>query len=264
MSLRDKVIQIAPPWLRRKWGARVLYSFGLLFDGVTDWQLQGLRARFPSLADESALAPLGRDRRIVRGYRETAAAYRDRLLRWLDDWRIAGNPVAILQQVQGYYGPAKPRVRTVSNRGTWFTLEPDGTVEIHRKRANFDWDGNVDLWARFWLIVYPNSVSPPLFGDEGEWDDELDTPEWGDDEACWGLDVPSEVVDATRDIVKTWKPANTRCEDIIFAFDSDTFDPESAPGAPMPDGTWGVWSDGFVPCGESREPTARYCLGTRA
>lgn len=262
MTMRDRVVQAAPAMLRRTWGARFLHGLAMMFDGASEWGLQGLRARLPTKATPTALAAIGRDRLIAKGYQETDAAYALRLKRWLDDWKIAGNPVAILQQLQAFFAPQKPRIRTVSNKGTWFTIETDGTIVIHRLQGNWNWDGNTaaTYWWRFWVIVYPNSVSPPIFDDEDNWGD---AGNWGDASESWGLGIPSAHMDSMRALIGTWKPEGTYCVGLIAAFDNASFDPTAASGsAGMPDGTWGAYSKivGGVAV-PSRLETARYSEG---
>lgn len=228
MRFRDFIREISPPWLKRYWGERYLYAPGLMVDAVAQWMLEGVRARFPQRGTPTALAPIGRDRRIVRGFAESETAYQARLLTWLESWRIAGNPVALLDNIAGYLAPYAVRIRTVSNRGTWFTREPDGLIEVHAKQANWDWDDEPDLWSRFWVIIYPLAsgvfVEHPSWGDPALWGGT-----WGPEpSATWGCSATVEQVAAIRGLVQTWKPAGTLCKHIIVSFDDALFEPEGA------------------------------------
>jgi hypothetical protein len=264
IRFRDFIREISPPWLRREWGEKYLYAPGVLVDGVTEWMLQGVRARFPQKGTPTALGAIGRDRRIVRGFAETDAAYQVRLLKWLDSWRIAGNPVAMLEQLAGYLSPFEVRIRTVSHKGTWFTREPDGTIEIHRKQGNWDWDGEPpQKWSRFWVIIYP--LASGVFTEGPSYNTaQLYGGGYGlAPTATRGTTATIEQVVAIRQLVREWKPAGTRCIKIIIAFDAASFDPTDPPGAPLPDGLWGndakVVAGTYVP---SRLSTARYWAGT--
>lgn len=263
MRLRDFIREISPPWLRRFWGERFLYAPGLMADAVAEWARQGMRARFPQVGTPTALGAIGRDRKIIRGFAETDAAYAARLLLWLDSWRVAGNPIALLEQLAGYLAPYAVRLRTVSNKGTWFTRHPDGSIEIHAKQGNWDWDGRPDWWSRFWVIIYP--LATGVFVEHPPWNDPaLWGGTWGSStNTTWGCSATVEQVAAIRQIVREWKPAGTRCKNIIVAFDDASFEPTDPPGAPLPDGLWGrnakVSGGAYVP---SRLRSARYWRGT--
>ena len=225
MRFRDFIREISPPWLRRTWGERYLYVPGILVDATIDWITEGMRARFPERADSTALSAIGRDRKIVRGFAEPEAAYRARLLTWLEAWGIAGNPIAILEQLAGYLSPYAVRIRVVWARGTWFTRHPDGTIETHFKRGNWDWDGRPDLRTQFWVVIYP--LDSGVFVEHPEWNDpDLWGGSWGSSvNGVWGSSATVEQVAAIRGLVSEWKPAGTFCNHIIVAFDEALFDP---------------------------------------
>ena len=83
-------------------------------------------------------------------------------------------------------------------------------------------------------------------------------PDWGEAAYSWGTTATANEVATVKFLVNDWKPAGTRCVNIIIAFDSSSFDPL----APEPDGLWGQWSKNVggvqVP---SRLDTARYWDG---
>ncbi len=234
-------------------GGLVLTSLGLTMDAIAEHARQSVRARFPSLAPTDALGPMGRDRRITRGLSESDASYAARLLRWLDDWRVAGNPYVLMDQLRAFLG-ADLKMRTVDNQGNWFTVEVGGGRSVNLAQGNWDWDGSPGKWSRFWVIIYPNGFWQGL-----SWG----TPGlvWGAPGLVWGSTASPEQVRGVRGIVREWKPAGTRCVNIIIAFDNNSFDPASGPI--LPDGTWGEASKNVA--GEqvpTRLITAQYWKGT--
>lgn len=259
---RELIQRFAPPTLRGFVGSRFLYSIGLQIDALGDLAWEGIRNRFPEEAlkvgNTDAIGLIGRDRRIYRGPDEPYDVYVGRLLRWIDDWRMAGSAFSVLAQVQAYLTPNAQRLRLVNNAGCWYTLEPDGTRTYQRSApANWDWDTHTEWWSRFWLIIYCDAHYPFAVG-----------PNWGDPgfvydpTKTWGTTATPAHVASIRAIVQDWKSAHSKCQNIIIAFDPASFDPKSSPGAPMPDGTWGHWSNSSVPSGRSRLATARYWKGS--
>jgi len=242
-------------------GSRYLYSIGAQFDILGDDVVDGIRARFPlELKFPEALAMIGRDRSIVRGFAEPARSYAIRLTRWMDDWRLAGSAFSVLRQLQGYLTPYATTLRIVNNAGCWYTLNPDGSTS-YLQSGNWNWDGNASLWARFWVIIYCSGGKPfdkgPKWGDPGV--------KWGQPAGrTWGSTATSTQVKTIRGIVQQWKGAHAVCQNIILAFDPASFDPTAPGGAPLPDGTWGRWANpSSSPFGSqmARLPTARYWDG---
>ncbi len=240
--------KLVPAWLADD----VLYSLGVMKDAFAERTRQGLMARWPSYAPPSALPYLARDRRIVRGINEPVATFRARLRRWLRDHRVRGNPFALMAQLRAYCN-ADVRIRIVDRRGNWYALDRDGSVSWLLNQANWSWDdGGLDRWARFWVIIYPTTSGEP-------WGPAV----WGgtgcDETTTVGTTATPEQVATVRAIIRDWKPAGTRCEWVVIAFDDASFDP----AAPEPDGHWGRWGkdDGagnYIP---SRLDTARYWRG---
>ncbi|NUP11211.1 MAG: hypothetical protein HOW73_34630 [Polyangiaceae bacterium] len=259
VGFRHLIVEAAPPRLRRPWGEKFLYSFGLALDGIMDWAIEGMRARYPDKGPPDALPLIGRDRKILRGFAEPADAYRARLKRWLDDHRFRGNAFALLQQIRAYLTGYPVRIRCVNDRGSWQTINPDGSYEVHRKQGNWDWDGRFPLLARtrFWVIIYP--LATGVWTNEGTWGDGA---RWGD-AGTWGTSATVEQVNSIRQLVAEWKPMGTRCPYIIVAFDENSFDPTDPAGDPLPDGDWGNYMHlvGGV-AQPSRLKTARYWKGT--
>lgn len=258
---------IAPRWLTEGVGGSVGYALDLVKDAYLTRVLLGLLARFPQngpdgeTAPPDALAAMGRDRRVVRGFNETAESYAVRLRAWLDDRKTAGNPFTLMQKIAEYVGTSTGFViKTVDNNGNWYVREADGTRAMYLKQANWDWDTNTAKWARFWVILHP----PSTFWSEGyDWGD-VAGPSWGEEIGTWGSTATYAQVRTIRSLVSDWKPAGTNCTNIIVAFDPASFDPEAAlHSAGMPDGLWGSWSklDAGVQV-PARLSTARYWKGT--
>jgi len=257
---------LAPRWLTDGEGGKVGYSLDLVKDAYVRRALLGLLARFPQngpngeLAPPDALAAIGRDRRVVRGIDESAASYALRLIAWLDDRKTAGNPFTLMQKLAEYTG-AGCVFKTVDNRGNWFVRAADGTRSFSLKHGNWDWDGYAEKWSRFWVIIHP----PASLWTERAWDwGDSSGPDWGGGEGTWGSTATRDQVQTIRALVADWKPAGTRCVNIVIAFDPASFDPEAAALSPgLPDGLWGRWSKNVggvqVP---ARLATARYWKGT--
>lgn len=246
---------LTPSWLNRGDGGKVLGTIGLLCDATAEHARQGLRARFPSLAPESALPFIGRDRRIARGIDEPSASYRERLLTWLDDHATRGGPFAMMDQLAAYC-QVPVRIRVVDRRGNWWTREYDGSREWLIDQQNWNWDAlPLTDWSRFWVIIYS------AFGPWGTLATIGGNPApVGEPEFTVGTTATVAEAASVRSIVREWRPEGSRCEWIILAFDDNSFDPTS----PEPDGQWGLWgkddgSGNYVP---SRLATARYWRDT--
>lgn len=264
-TFRAKRKFMGPSWLVSEGDSQLVgYVVDLLKDGFTERLRQGLLARLPqndpageSTPPDDALAAIGRDRRIVRGLNEPSDRYARRLIQWLDDWRTAGNPFSLMRQIAGYTGPG-PAFRTVDVRGNWFSLNADGSRSVAINQANWDWDNAADAlsrWSRFWVVIYPNGLWLPgsTYGDGHKYGDGR----------TWGSTATTTDVATIRGIVSDWKPAGTRCVNIILAFDGASFDPTTTrDGAGLPDGTWGRWGRNVGGVyGPARLSTARFWDG---
>jgi hypothetical protein len=243
-----------PSWLSTGEGDLHGYAVRIMLDCAAQRMKEAAYARFPEYAPADALPYQARDRKIPRGIDEQADVYATRLLTWLDDHKRRGNPFKLCAMLAAYCNAAV-RVRTVDQRGNWFSRDRDGTESLVLDTGNWDWaTAYTDAaWGRFWVIIYPTSEGQP-------W---TVGPRWGDAGAVYGTDrtwgtsaTPGQVA-AVRSIVREWKPAGTRCENIVIAFDDASFDPT----APEPDGSWLSWSKGD-PVVKNRLATARYWKGT--
>lgn len=250
-NFRDSIGRLGPPWTQDKWGSRFKYMFGVLIDAITDALRDGVKTGFPGVGIPEALPYSGADRKIIRGFNETNASYAARQSRAFKDWKHAGAAHAVEGQLEAYVTPATPRIRIVWSTvdvalgsgdliTTWVTLNPDGTLEfLQVQPGNWDWDGNHSPeWSRFWVIMYPGVFCPTsqLWDDGSLWDDGQ----------LWDIGcVTPDQVNTMKRIIQLWKRAASQCGatftggGLIAAMSDGMFDPTSAPGAPMPDGTWG-------------------------
>lgn len=264
LRMRDAVRRLIPPWMRDRvaagftTGFKYIYVFGLMCDLLIQFALEGIRAKFPSLAPSEALSVIGRDRRIRRGLAESDASFLARLLLWLDSWRRAGSAYAMLEQLKAYLGVAGT-IRIVNANGTWWTLKLDGTFErkVTLPTKNWNWDNNAALWARFWVVLYAADYG---WTRDGTWGDGAT---WGDNGMGWGLSNLSwqSVLDL-RGIIAEWKSAESVCKHVIISFDAAYPDPNAAAGAPMPDGTWGYFYKNSAGAAVSaRDARLLFCAG---
>jgi hypothetical protein len=212
---------------------RAMYAMAAIKDAAAERVRLGVRYRFP-IAGETpldALLEIGRMRRVEKGPSEPGAAYAERLRRWLDDWKLAGTPWSVMEQVRAYCSPHAVRVRIFTNRGDCYTIDRDGTRSIDKGTA-WDWDGEATPWARWWIVLYPDAGLP--FGRAGDYGTASD---WGAASFTWGSTATAEDAIAIRRIIVERKPAGTRCEYVIICHDDAHFDPSDA--LTLPDGTWG-------------------------
>lgn len=263
LNLRTLWKHIVPARFATGEGELVGYVQTLIADATLERVYLGHLARFPQQdangtpGPTDALNALGRDRGVIRGIDETDRSYAYRLTQWLVDARTRGAAFTMLKQVAAYVdfdGSKGASFRCVDNSGNWFSRSATGVETSSLATGNWNWDGDSASWARFWIIVYPGTrwaLSGATWGDAGA---------WGDGSTTWGsTSITDEQAKTLRAIVADWKPAGTRCQNIIIALDPSSFDP----AAPEPDGTWGAWSkvSGGVRVA-ARLSTARYLDGT--
>lgn len=260
ITIRDTVWAALPPWLQRGWAQKFVYALTLPLDAEIEALTLAVQARFPWLAPDDALPYIGRDRGLLRGPDEPRASYVARLLGWIDAWRSAGAGSSLLDQIAAYLTPHAVRIRLVTDRGVWYTREADGTFSVtHEDPALWVWDTSPQTrWARFWVVIYPPPglwTEGPTWGDSALWGGA-----WGSPGYTWGSTATPNQVQAIRALVKLWKPGFAKCENIIIAFDDESFGKLSAGlpageyGSHAKDNGSGIW----VP---ARLVTARYWDG---
>lgn len=250
--------RLGPRWLTEEGESGLLgYALDLLKDGFVRRLELGLLVRFPEQdpdgtpAPDDALAAMGRDRSVLRGPSETSRSYAQRLKAWRQDAQFWGSAFGLMKDLAGYLG-ALPSFRIFNTHGDVFSRAADGTETYVLRESSWDWDGETARWSRFWVVIYPNGLwTTRNLGD-------ADGATLGDGRTL-GTSATKQEVRDVRHLVNSRKPDGTRCEKIIIAFDSASFDPLT----PGPDGTWGNWSKNSagvqVP---ARLSTARYWDGT--
>lgn len=238
---------MGPPWLVSEGDSGLVgYSLDLVKDAFVERTRLSLMIRFPQRPDggpgpADALAEIGRDRRVFRGFNEPAETYLVRLLRWLDDRRTAGSAYALMDRLSEYTGDGCV-FKTVDAQGNWYVRAADGTKSFYLSQNNWEWDSHptepisgLKRWARFWVIIHPNNG---IFTPGLNWGD-VTGPDWGDGSGTWGSTATPDQVKSIRAIIAEWKPAGTKCSHVIIAFDPASFDPSDAVADPgMPNYLW--------------------------
>ena len=228
-TFRDSIGTTAPPSLQRTWGSRLLYSIGVKFDALIEWLARGARASLARDAPPDGLALLGKERGIMRGFAESAAAYAVRLSTWMRDQKQKGTAIAMLRQLQGYFSGYAVRIRIVSNIGAWHSIDEDGAYS-YVNGVNWNWDNDQSKSNRYWVIIYPSNVWSVANTYGAEYHYGTDT--------AWGVEAaPQHGLDILQ-IINDWNTAHADCWGVILAFDPASFDP-LAPQ--ICDGTWGKW-----------------------
>jgi len=242
-TFRNVAQTVSTPRLLTYKAVRMVYSFiGVPMDTLAEAFNQATLARFPMTAPEDALFLIGRDRGIVRGPNETSISYRARLLLWIEAWKGAGVGRAMLDQLAGYLTPATARIRIWTQVGVIYTREADGAFTVeHATGAPWNWDGHPELWARFWVIIYAIGGVPwsrePTIGTAGHTIGER-IPTGG----SIGSSATTSEVQGIRSLVNTWKPAASKCVNIMVSFDAAAFAPSDA-SPPLPNGHWADYWD---------------------
>lgn len=257
-TFRDTLHFRAPPRLRRFFGSRLLYAFGVHMDAFGDAVVAGVKARFPNLYTNETLGIIGRERGIRRGPAETDTGYAARLENWFETHRRRANPYSLMRLLQAHLTPHLVPMAVVNNSGCWYTMASDGTPGYHATSA-WNWDGNTARWSRYWLILYPpNTLWQPTdqWGAGDNWgNNTFGNP---DTQVTWGSTAHRDEVDQIRTLVAEWQAPHSRCQNIIVAWNDSVFDPaQTAP--PLPDGTWHnyakIVAGSYV---RSRDPSAIY------
>lgn len=143
--------RVAPPWLQRTVGGKLLVAVGNRIDELVDRTRDGVALRFPG-QDADALPYIGRERRIRRGPGEAAATYAGRLRGWWDAHRNRGGPYALLEQLYAFFlDTLNVQMDVVYHSGTRRWVDAAGTVT--RDAVTWGADGS-SLWAQIWVFFY--------------------------------------------------------------------------------------------------------------
>lgn len=229
--------QIAPSWLSGPTAQKFRYCMSLIWDGVDDGAAYAVRARFPLCAPDDALPFLSSDRQIDQGPGETQDSYRVRLTEWLDLWRQAGSPQAVMEALDAVFEPNALTIETVNDSilsadiTSWSvaTLGVVPPTQTNIAPHNWNWDGF--SWpGRSWVIIQNGPYAQtPLWG----------AFRWGDG-TRWGFNADPNLGAAVRGQIAKWQDAGTAVWQVILAFDNTWFLPNSV-SAKLPDGSWGTW-----------------------
>lgn len=252
-TLRETIEAFSPPWLKQYWGQRFKYDLGTMMDllwGISD---QGATARMPGVGTVEALSPLGRDRQIMRGRNESDDAYAVRLQDAFPTWHLAGNADRLLKQLNSYFSPFNPVIRYVTagydrSYGNLIPVNTYATIGFEEGVTysvrsgpdyNWNWDNQPNNF-RFWIIIY--IMGTVIDGKQwGAFD-------WGDG-TTWGSSATADIILDVKALIKKWKCAGTKCDNIVVANASEvnTFGaPTLPPGPPMPGGNWNVPSNRYA------------------
>lgn len=216
-------------------GEIVQHTEGWLLDAFAETCRQTASLMFPSACPEDALAKIGRDRAIPRGFSEPEASYRQRLIAWRypRGHRVRGSAPALLEQIAAVFGGAV-EAQTIDARGTRYTYAPDGGTTAERG-VSWNWDGEAlaSNWGRFWIVIRPEGAAPQTIEDLGEIGH--------DPTLCVGVKgVHPGQVNAVRQLAKvgrlSWTPAGCRPYTLVIMFDDGS-------AFPAPDGTWTDWEN---------------------
>ena len=159
-NFRDLIRKTSPLWLRHGNAEKLLYSIGLMFDGLTDLAIAALRCRFPG--DNALFLPYhANERRIRQGKYETAEHYAVRLQSYFQAHLDRGGPYALLEQVYEYYRPNNFEVYLYYESGSYFHMLEDGTISHTIMPST-----GADAWAH-WILIF---IWPDDIADDGTWD----------------------------------------------------------------------------------------------
>jgi hypothetical protein len=200
---------LVPSWLYEGPGGAVVKSHATVIDEHADRARAGLEARFPSMAQDDALALIGQDRGIQRGRDETSAHYAQRLIGWRypRGHRVRGSAFAALNQISEYFGGVACWSIDVKGNRHYRTID---NQELVTYGFPWNWDGTTSPKGRFWFVLY----APPGF-----------SYTLGDVDAIRGLFTGAV----------QWRPGGTQPEWVIVDTSGTFTDP-------VPDGLWLNWS----------------------
>lgn len=224
-----------PWWLTSGTGGYVFEAQMGLLDASVYRLREGLVARFPSYAGDSALKLIGADRGIIRGRDEPSDRYARRLLKWrgVRGHRTRGNDFALLDQIAAYFSAVDGYV--IDSRGTQCSRALDGT-ESYAFGVSWDW---AQLgWAQFWVVLNPSDIfsAHPDWGDPRLWDgDQGSTHSFG----IRGFEAAdTEVMRSLLYSRHPWRPAGTQPEWLVVSVDGSAVTPANSWVR------WGAYSGG--------------------
>ena len=236
-------------------GYRLFGCIGALQDVIGAVYIEdGMRACFPGLGDDYALALQGAQRGIMRGLQETCASYARRLWFYRQSRMRKGLAWPLMEQLQAMLQPYPVRVRVVCGDGDRYTPATRYTLAVNGYLANGDylapanltlatidrtpepwyWDDSSGI-QRFWVIIEGHPwLRDGTWADAGVWND-FDTvggtvggapldPLGGDITPTYGSTASVASANAVRSVVYDWTPPHATCAGVILAFSSGDFD----------------------------------------
>jgi hypothetical protein len=234
-TARDGIRIGSPRWLQARFGEALLYSWGLVADGLTEILTLATKARFPldgMLEAVGAVDIVGRDRRIPRGVNEPEATYADRLVPWFERHSRRGNPYALLGQVRARYAAAPFDVELIyPQSGKRYTMLADGSpIMVDTVTA-----APSATQPFQWLLVYH---WPALIAHDGTWAG----PGVWDDGGVWDFEFSAAEAEMELRVPSDWNAAHAigylaLLDDVNVAAFWDF------PGGSWADGVWTVGGD---------------------
>jgi hypothetical protein len=174
-KFQDRILRVAPWYLRQKNIGTLLEAIGLTLDGNVDGLLVGMRRGYPLRCTPDAFADLSKDRKIRLYPNESDQSKRFRLAHWRQIRRTRGCHYGEMINIQPFFlGPGGatvqpngdqylPTIRIVHQSGdpgggpiaTWHQLDPFGGYTWTRPGAsNWNWDGQTAKWSRWGAIIF--------------------------------------------------------------------------------------------------------------
>jgi hypothetical protein len=174
-------------------------GMGRALDALCAWCMAAVRARVIATADEQALAYLGAERGLERLPGEFLEAYRTRVARAWDYWRLGGTRpgMQLALELLGYDV-------TIIEHGL---PPPDGQSAPDRV-----W------WSEFTIWLRPGSV--PGYG-AVLWGEEFGVPPtqhvWGEANLLWGTSMPAREMWRIMATICQMKSAHSRPRQVFYA-----------------------------------------------
>jgi len=151
-TFRDSLEAMAPAWLKGTVGLRYLFGHSIHLDAFGDALLSGVQTRFPGYYSDASLPLIGKERRILRGLKESNTNYAARLITWLIEHAHRGQARAMLAQLYLHYYPDNFPMMLIARNGLTHTMAPDGTITRSVIAWQPDSPADPARWARWWLI----------------------------------------------------------------------------------------------------------------
>lgn len=232
LTSRDEIRQGSPKWLQGLIGEKLLYSWSLVVDGLTEILTLAVRSRFPTAGAQNvsgALQELSRARRLPQMPDEEDSAFAERLKSWLTTHKQRGNPYGLLEQLRLRYQAAPFPIALVYLRsGKRYNLPTDGSAITTDSVTALP---ATAAWAR-WMLVFQ---LPGVITRDGSWD----SPGVWDDGGLWDFEIDSSEVDDLLRIPADWNAAHTT--GYLALLDDTTSDLYSFPGGALTDGDPPLW-----------------------